>query len=197
MGGGPSRRRGGGGMHSGGMYAEELSPEDIFNMFFGMPPARGHHHARHHHGHYGRQRQGAEVNMNLLQLAPFLLLMGLSVLSSLPFGGESTPYSLRPADTYTLERSTEALGVRYFVAPEFELRHSAPEALRQVEERIEADNLQRVRRSCQAERASKQRMVEAANSNSAAERARMLEAVDAVEMRWCEERDRLEAGRSG
>ena len=49
--------------------------------------------------------------MNLLQLAPFALMVLLSVLSSLPIGGESTPYSLRPVASYTLERATEGLGV--------------------------------------------------------------------------------------
>jgi hypothetical protein len=81
--------------------------------------------------------------MNLLQLAPFGLLLLLSLLSSLPIGGEATPYSLRPADSYTLQRSTEGAGVTYFVAESFELRHTDSEALRQVEDRIEAEALQR------------------------------------------------------
>jgi len=134
--------------------------------------------------------------MNLLQLAPFGLLLLLSLLSSLPIGGEATPYSLRPADSYTLQRSTEGAGVTYFVAESFELRHTDSEALRQVEDRIEAEALQRVRRRCSAERASKQRMVDVANQNQGAERSRMFEAADSVSMRWCDEKDRLEAVRA-
>ena len=67
--------------------------------------------------------------------------------------------------------------------------------LHELELRVEADNLQKVKRRCSAERASKQRMVDAANQNTGAERSRMFEAADAVDMRWCEEKDRLEAAR--
>ena len=135
--------------------------------------------------------------MNLLQLAPFAMLLLVSLLSSLPIGGESTPYSLRPMDKYTLPRATEAHGIQYFVDESFELWYDDAKSLRDVELKVEADNLQRVRRRCSAERSSKQRMVDAANAASGAERSRMLEAVDAVETRWCEEKDRLEVGRPG
>ena len=135
--------------------------------------------------------------MNLLQLAPFALMILLSLISSLPIGGESTPFSLRPVDAYTLERSTEGLGVSYWVADSFELRHSDPETLRQLEARVEADNLQRVRRRCSSERTTKQRMVDAANHHQGDDRAKMLEAADAFHMRWCDEKDRLEAARVG
>ena len=131
--------------------------------------------------------------MNLMQLAPFGLVLLLSLASSLPFGGEATPYSLRPQDSYVLERSTEALGVRYFVADTFELRHTDPQVLREVEQRVESDSLGQVRRRCNSERMSKQKMVDAANQYQGAERARMYEAADGVHMRWCDEKDRLEA----
>ena len=92
--------------------------------------------------------------------------------------------------------ATEGLGVTYYVADTFELRHSDAETLRSVEARVEADNLQRVRRRCSAERASKQRMVDAANQNKGEERSRAFEAADAVAMRWCDEKDRLETARA-
>ena len=179
----------------GGMYAEEMTPEDIFNMFFGMPPAGHHGHARRQqHYQRGPGVHVQEVNMgSLLQLMPFLLLLVLSLFSSLPIGGDPTPYALRPKDSYTLPRATEGLGVKYYVADTFELRHTTAETLRSLEERVEADHLQHVRRRCSAERASKQRMVDAANQNQGAERSRMFEAADGVSMRWCDEKERLEA----
>ena len=184
-------------MHrGGGVYAEELTPEDIFNMFFGMPPQAARGHAHHQYRQAPPRGRPQAQEMSLLQVAPFALLILLSVASSLPFGGDTTPYSLRPVEAYTLERSTEGTGVRYWVDDSFELRHATPEALRQVEERVETDNLQRVRRRCSAERASKQRMVDAANQNQGAERSRMFEAADAVDMRWCDAKDRLEAARA-
>ena len=190
-GGGGQRRNNGGGQP---MYAEDLTPEDIFNMFFGVPP-RGHGGHQHHGRGMPRARaaQPMEVSVNFVQLAPFLLLMLFSVLSSLPIGGDPNPYALRPMESYTLPRSTEALGVPYWVADTFELRHESAEALRQVEARVESDALQRLRRRCTAERQSKQRMVDAANSYQGSERARMLEAADAVDMPWCEQKETLEA----
>jgi hypothetical protein len=138
----------------------------------------------------------ADVNVSVMQLAPFLLLMFFSVLSSLSLGGETTPYSLQPSEAHVLERSTEALGVRYFVADTFELRHADAANLRKVEERIETDALGLVRRRCNAERLSKQKMVDAANGHPGAERARMLEAADRIEMPWCDEKDVLEAAKA-
>lgn len=204
---GPSGRprRGPGGMHGGmhgGMYAEDLTPEDIFNMFFGMPPAaRRHPHYQQQQHPFHRQARAAHSQrqqdaqwMGLLQLAPFAMLFLMSLISSLPIGGEATPYSLRPSDPYVLERATESLGVTYFVADTFELRHRDAATLRQLEERVEADTLQKLRRRCQAERASKQRMLEAVNAQGqGVDKARMFEAMDAYEMRWCEEKDRIEA----
>ena len=79
-------------------------------------------------------------------------------------------------------------------APDFELRHADPETLREVEQRVEADNLQRVRRRCQAERASKQKMVDAANQHKD-QRQKFFEQADAVRMPNCDEKDRLESAR--
>ena len=153
------------------------------------------------HSHYQRQARAAHAHrqqdaqwMGLLQLAPFAMLLLMSLFSSLPIGGEATPYSLRPADPYVLERATESLGVTYFVADTFELRHRDAATLRQLEDRVESDTLQRLRRRCQAERASKQRMLEAVNAQpQGTDKSRMFEAMDTYDMRWCEEKDRLEA----
>ena len=194
---------GGGGMHRrhphgpGGVYAEDLTPEDIFNMFFGMPP-RGHHGggaARHAHYQQQQRARPMQGEVNLMQLAPFALLLLFSLLSSLPIGGETTPYSLRAQEAHTVERSTEGHGVRYFVAESFELRHGDAASLRKVEDRVESDNLQRVRRRCNAERTSKQKMVDAANRQTGGEKQRMLDLADAVEAHWCDEKDSLEARR--
>ena len=135
--------------------------------------------------------------MNLLQLAPFAMLLLVSLLSSLPIGGESTPYSLRPMDKYTLPRATEAHGIQYFVDESFELWYDDAKSLRDVELKVEADNLQRVRRKCSAERISKQKMVDAANHRKGDERAKMFDKIDTVRMKWCDEQDRLQAMKAG
>ena len=175
-----------------GVYAEELTPEDIFNMFFGMPPQQrrpGGMPRRQHQQH--EMRQG-ELNISLVQLAPLLLLLGFSLLSSLSLGNE-LPYSLRKAADYPLERQTLSSGVRYFVGESFELLHSEVEQLRKVEERVELDNRRAVTKKCQAERGHRQKMVDAAGSYQGEERARMLEQANRFPLDWCEEKDRLDA----
>ena len=175
-----------------GVYAEELTPEDIFNMFFGMPPQQrrpGGMPRRQHQQHEVRQ---GELNISLVQLAPLLLLLGFSLLSSLSLGNE-LPYSLRKAADYPLERQTLSSGVRYFVGESFELLHSEVEQLRKVEERVELDNRRAVTKKCQAERGHRQKMVDAAGSYQGEERARMLEQANRFPLDWCEEKDRLDA----
>lgn len=195
----PRRRRqpGGGGQPGGqgGMYAEELTPEDIFNMFFGMPPPQ-----RRPGGVPRRQPQnagggGGELNISLVQLAPLLLLLGFSLLSSVQMGGES-PYALKVGGEYPLERQTLRSGVRYFVGESFELLHGETEQLHKMEDKVEADNLRSVSRRCQAERGQRQRMIDAAGHYQGAERAQMLEQANGFPLEWCEEKDRLDALRS-
>ena len=174
------------------MYAEELTPEDIINMFFGMPPQQrrpGGMPRRQHQQHEVRQ---GELNISLVQLAPLLLLLAFSLLSSLSLGNE-LPYSLRKAADYSLERQTLSSGVRYFVGESFELLHSEVEQLRKVEERVELDNRRAVTKKCQAERGHRQKMVDAAGSYQGEERARMLEQANRFPLDWCEEKDRLDA----
>lgn len=191
-GGGGTARRYGGGQP---VYAEDLTPEDIFNMFFGMPPrghARGPPQRRQQHPFH--QQGGIQIeNINLVQLLPFALLLLFSFISSIPIGPDQTPYALRKTDGYPLPRATEALGVPYWVADTFELRHTTAQELNDVEIRVERDALQRLRRKCNAERTSKQKMISAANAYSGPQRAQYLEAADKVELKWCDKKDELEA----
>jgi DnaJ family protein B protein 12 len=124
------RRHHGHGQRHGGMHEQELTPEDIFNMFFGMPPQ--HRRAAPRRPHYAQQQGGVEaMNINLGQLAPLFLLLAFSLLSSLSLGGD-TPYSLRQSADYSIERQTVASGVRYWVSESFELLHVESEQLRKV-----------------------------------------------------------------
>ena len=124
------RRHHGHGQRYGGMHEQELTPEDIFNMFFGMPPQ--HRRAAPRRPQYAQQHGGVEaVNINLVQLAPLFLLLAFSLLSSLSLGGD-TPYSLRQSADYSIERQTVASGVRYWVSESFELLHVESEQLRKV-----------------------------------------------------------------
>eukprot|EP00320_Phaeocystis_rex_P003361 CAMPEP_0119064504 /NCGR_PEP_ID=MMETSP1178-20130426/7579_1 /TAXON_ID=33656 /ORGANISM="unid sp, Strain CCMP2000" /LENGTH=282 /DNA_ID=CAMNT_0007045951 /DNA_START=39 /DNA_END=884 /DNA_ORIENTATION=- len=183
-----------GGGH-GGFHEQELTPEDIFNMFFGMPPQRrGGVPRRQHHAQQGGGMEGMQIN--LMQLMPLLLIITFSLLSSLNLGSES-PYSLRQSPDYSLERQTVSSGVRYWVSESFELLHGESEQLRKVEDRVESDNHRRVSRRCQAERGQRQRMMDSAGHYSGEERARMLDQANSFPLDWCEEKDRLDAQSDG
>ena len=130
-----------------------------------------------------------------MQLLPLLLLLVFSLISSVSFGDEQA-YALRRSDDHPLERRTEAQGVRYWVDDTFELRHAAAAAaLRKVEDTVEGDNLRRVGRRCQAERRHRQQMEEAASHGGSGPGGRdeLLRTARAVPMRWCDEKDRLDA----
>lgn len=178
----------------GGVYAEELSPEDIFNMFFGIPPGAGRRGSQRQQQQHYEHQQGA-VNVNLVQLLPLALLMLFSLLSSVSIGDEK-PFSLKRSEGFVLQRRTEHFGVPYWVADSFELLHADAASLRKVEDRIENENMQQLRRRCNAERMQKQKMTEAANHYSGPDKARMLESADSFYMRYCDEKDRLDALRS-
>jgi DnaJ family protein B protein 12 len=195
----PQRPRGPGG-HGGGqpMYAEDLSPEDIFNMFFGIPPggARRPHAHQQQQQHFHRQRHdGAGVQVSMTQLLPIILLLLFSLLSSLSSGDSRTSYSFTAEDPHVLERRTLGSGVRYFVDDTFALVHTSGASLREIETKVEADNFRRVERRCRHERGHKQRMNEAAGHYSGEQRDQYLDAAARVAQPWCDEKAHLEATR--
>ncbi|KAF9543370.1 hypothetical protein EC957_000961 [Mortierella hygrophila] len=94
---------------AGGGYGEEISPEDLFNMFFG--------------GGCNQGNQDFNVG-NLIQLLPLILLIVISISSGLFGSNESSStgsnsvlndFSLRPREQYTTARHTTQRNVPYYV----------------------------------------------------------------------------------
>ncbi|KAK2463535.1 hypothetical protein APHAL10511_004286 [Amanita phalloides] len=130
---------------AGASFEGELSPDDLFNMFFGdggggpFGPGFGGGPAvftatfgpggfrtmRMGGGPRARNTQMNDRKSVFLQLLPLFILFGLSLLSALPslFTTAPTPdprYSFHGTPKYNIERHTERLGIRYFVnAAEF------------------------------------------------------------------------------
>lgn len=196
------------------MYAEELTPEDIFNMFFGIPPGGRRPPAeRQHRSH----QSSAAISLGLFQLLPLIVLMMASLFSSLALN-EDRVYSLKPMDGFLKERRTLTSGVRYWVrrapatmatldprsgnvsyrtppsqVPEyFELLHKDAVTFQRIEEEVESSNLNLLRKRCNAERAQKKMMIDAANQHGP-DKAKMLERAERMHMRYCKEKDRLDA----
>mmetsp|Transcript_53082 Transcript_53082/g.115872 ORF Transcript_53082/g.115872 Transcript_53082/m.115872 type:complete len:267 (+) Transcript_53082:279-1079(+) len=176
------------------MYAEELSPEDIFNMFFGIPPgARGSRRRPRPHQRAPPSDDIHVVNLNFVQLLPIVLLLLFSLLSSITIGESDKSYSFSPLENLPEERQTLRSGVRYYVPEYFEVQYPDHASVHALETSIEKENLKRVRRRCRLERTQKQRMVDTANYYSGAERDGMLDVARRAPTKWCEELERLEA----
>ncbi|KAI0075305.1 DnaJ-domain-containing protein [Panus rudis PR-1116 ss-1] len=125
----------------GGGFEGELSPEDLFNMFFGGGMGGGSFgggpvftatfgpggfRTTRMRGHAAQpQARNNEPRSIFIQLLPLFLLLAFSFLNALPnlFSASPTPdprFSFNPTPRYNIERRTEGLGVKYHVnAAEF------------------------------------------------------------------------------
>lgn len=168
----------GGGMH--GMH--EVSPEELFNMFFqgaagpgfranfgGPGGLRGggggfrnfNQQRQQHRGGEGAEQQGQpSLAGQLMQFLPILLLILMSFSS---FGGRQQQlYSLRRDGQYSLKKSTHTEGVSpdiaFWVPPTFERSHPAySPSYRQVERAVEVDYREQLGVQCASEREFKHR----------------------------------------
>ncbi|GJE91274.1 DnaJ-domain-containing protein [Phanerochaete sordida] len=131
-----------GGTPFGQSFEGEMSPEDLFNMFFGggMGPGGsfgggpmfsasfgpgGFRTTRVRTNAQQQQRQNAEPRSIFVQLLPLFILFGFSLLNALPslFSTPPTPdprFSFSATPRYNVERTTNGLGIKYHVnAAEF------------------------------------------------------------------------------
>lgn len=152
-------------------YETEVSPEELFNMFFGggfptnnlyrthRDNVYRHHHHHHNRNAYHFQRQENVSNdasyTLLLQLAPILLLVFLSVLSSFLVG--EPLYSLQQSDKHPISRKTSNLNVPYFLKKDYQMESRAE--LRRIERQVEEEYISNLRNSCWRERSYKENML--------------------------------------
>eukprot|EP01041_Mallomonas_annulata_P006548 gene6548-13244_t len=177
-------RRGGGG---------EMSPEDVFNMFFtgGMGPGGRGGGGGGFHMHFGpggqmyRSRGGRTTSADddqrqqqqqpngrswasFLQLLPMLILFLMSF-SSMRSGGGETVYSLVQQGRLLVPQFTSTPGVveniPYYVNDQFFMKYGRSSAdLRRVEKAVENDFRETLARKCNGEREYKNRMTYQAKS---------------------------------
>ncbi|KAI9250992.1 hypothetical protein BDA99DRAFT_522372 [Phascolomyces articulosus] len=188
-GGGDPEQRGSGGMgggaggfrgfhHAGqGFGGDEISPEDLFNMFFGgggggafgpgfssatfVGPGFAPHYYRSGAGRRAQfQQQRAARQQNggtpgwtvLLQILPLLILFGYSLLSGL-FTDNTPAFSLRPTNVYSQVRMTQSHQVPYYVNPSaFRSTEQSRQNLNRVEQQVEVDWVRGLQHSCNNER---------------------------------------------
>ena len=154
------RRRGGG----GGFHDDDISPEDIFNMFFGVDPGRGRRQAGPARAYPQARRQPPPNQaQQLLQLLPLLLLFALSFFSY-PTQYAESPFSLERKGKYTVERFTKSRGVtrdiRYWVGDGFSAKYARdPYSLARIDQSVESEFETNLRYGCYNQKEQQRRLV--------------------------------------
>ncbi|XP_073495070.1 dnaJ homolog subfamily B member 14 [Phyllobates terribilis] len=164
-----NHRNGGFDYHRG--FEADITPEDLFNMFFGGGFPSGnvrtfsngrtcnHHQHQHHSGHEREDERGDGGFSMLIQLLPIIVLILVSLLSQLLVS--NPPYSLYPRSGQTIKRVTENLHVAYYVSKDFQSEYSGM-LLKKLEKNIEEDYVANVRNNCWRERQQKADLIHAA-----------------------------------
>ncbi|XP_048760298.1 dnaJ homolog subfamily B member 14-like [Ostrea edulis] len=144
-------------------FEADISPEELFNMFFGggFPSSNVY---THHHTHRTRQHRHFHRSENvstdsgftlLLQLSPILLLVFLSLLSS--WFINDPVYSLHRSGKYDTERTTSNLRVKYYVRNDFKVDFKGD--LRRIERNVEEEYISNLRQNCWRERSYKENLL--------------------------------------
>ncbi|KAI8343197.1 hypothetical protein BC941DRAFT_366908 [Chlamydoabsidia padenii] len=177
------------GFGGGGFGGEDVSPEDLFNMFFGQgggggvsgfpgfssatfvgPGFRTHTFqtgGRRFPTQQPQQQQQRQSNGSrwaiLLQLLPLLIFFGYSMISGLMT--DTTPsFSFQPTSTYSHSRSTEMHNIPYYVNPKtFRATEQNKHKLARVEQQVVMDWVRGLQHECQAERKERTAKVRAAS----------------------------------
>ncbi|KAI8069800.1 DnaJ domain-containing protein [Gilbertella persicaria] len=157
-------------------HGEEVSPEDLFNMFFGggmrnnFGPGFRHQqqfryrqqqqqqrYSRSHQNNNRQQRGGDDLLGGLSQFLPIILLFLLAIFAILfSFEGEPT-YTFRPSVPNTNLRTTKFNHINYYVNPKvFDTTiKNNKYKFQRTERQIESDWLSELRHGCQQEQRRK------------------------------------------
>ncbi|KAK3089874.1 hypothetical protein FSP39_007244 [Pinctada imbricata] len=173
-------------------FEGDISPEELFNMFFGggFPQTHvyrthtGHRSTRTHH-HYRRETVSNDGSYALLlQLTPILLLVFLSLLSS--FFVSDPMYSLNRSEKYYHERKTQNLQIPYYVKTDFRVEFKSD--LRRIERQVEEEFISNLRQNCWRERSYKESMLWRARNYAD---ARLYEKAQNLETPNCDRLQRI------
>ncbi|XP_077468839.1 dnaJ homolog subfamily B member 12a [Stigmatopora argus] len=144
-------------------FEADISPEDLFNMFFGggFPSSNVHvyrngrmHFAQHNRQERREQQRDGGLAL-LVQLMPILILILVSALSQLMV--TNPPYSLsyRPSAGYVHKRHTSHLKVPFYVGERFSEDFTGAD-LKTVERTVEDDYISNLRNNCWKEKQQKE-----------------------------------------
>lgn len=166
---------------------EEISPEEIFNMFFGVPPSnmpgrgRANVYRFYQRGFGPRpnpQRQEGNYSFSLLH---FLFLLLLFVVLMFPSMQRKDPlYKLEQVGQYQVPMQTQH-NFNYFVKEDFDHAYR-----KKVEEEVDTRWIQYLRESCLAQMHEKKKLVNRARSSTGEKQVRLMEEADRFPLSACE-----------
>lgn len=157
----PNGGGGGGGSGHRQQYQreEDLSPEDLFNMFFnggmnmGGGPRRTYTYRRQARPQYQQQEESGPgaIFSQFAHFLPLLLLLLFGLLSA-P-SGEEQVFSLDKTPTFHVPRTTSHAKVDYFVTNQFQYRYTRDyRAVQQVESMVESHAFKKAEEDCQRQK---------------------------------------------
>lgn len=193
-------------------FEADISPEELFNIFFGGRFPTGNIHVYTNQGAsysqfyqprrrraYERREEVVEENQSqntftaLLQLLPVLVLILISVFTQMM--ATNPPYSLfyKPAMGLVVSRETQHMGVPYYVDKSFEKEYRGA-ALEELEKTIESDYIEHLQSSCWKE---KQQKSDLANLGQLYRDDRLKQKAETMRLDNCEKLHRLVARQRG
>ncbi|XP_055374136.1 dnaJ homolog subfamily B member 14 [Condylostylus longicornis] len=138
-------------------FESEITPEELFNIFFGggFPQQNVYTRQRRFHNREHQHSQPQSNYSALINLLPILLLIGLSMMSS--FFISDPIYSLQPSHKYSIQRRTNNLKIPYYVKDDFHLEYQG--SVVRLEASVEEDYMNHLRHSCSRERNYRDSMI--------------------------------------
>ncbi|XP_056285846.1 dnaJ homolog subfamily B member 12b [Pseudoliparis swirei] len=145
-----------------GNFEADISPEDLFNMFFGggypSSSANVYTNGRMRSQRRGRREPQREGGLALLvQVMPILILVIVSALSQIMVNSPTYSLSFRPSAGYTQRRLTMNLKVPYYVGEQFASEFTGLN-LKNLERTVEEDFVSNLRDNCWKEKQQKEGM---------------------------------------
>ncbi|XP_046888878.1 dnaJ homolog subfamily B member 12b isoform X1 [Hypomesus transpacificus] len=143
-----------------GNFEADISPEDLFNMFFGggFPSSNANVYSNgrmrfQRPERRERQRDGGFALF--IQVMPILILVIVSALSQIMVSSPIYSLSFRPSVGHTHKRLTETLRVPYYVGDHF-TRDNKGINLKNVERNVEDEYISNLRNNCWKEKQQKE-----------------------------------------
>lgn len=178
---------------------DDISPDEIFNMFFGggfrPRQPRGHGHQRAQPAQAAQQDQRTAF----FQFLPLLLILLLSLLT-MP-SAPDVPFSMHPTQQYNVARSTQmnsvAKGIPYYVERDFDRKYTNHwRDLLRVEQTVEQHHLSRLADSCENLKMKQRRMIHRARNSNSVDREAQMRAALELKMPACEQLKALRRSRN-